>query len=182
MPRLLHGAGRHGRARRALAARRTAGADMSSTVPVSIALVAGGLAVVNPCGFPLLPSFLSFYLGADKQQLPRAGTRVLQRLLVGALVTVGFVGLFALVSLPVSFGVALVAQAVPWAGLVGALLAHGSSASETAGASPANGSPIIASTASAHRAASSGTPTSPSRKARAGRASRSACSRRAATS
>src|SRR6266581_7883764 len=95
-----------------------------NTVPVSIALVAGGLAVVNPCGFPLLPAFLSFYLGADEQQLPRAATRVLQGLLVGALVTAGFVGLFALVSLPVSFGVALVARAVPWAGLVtGALLA-----------------------------------------------------------
>jgi cytochrome c biogenesis protein CcdA len=79
---------------------------------------------VNPCGFPLLPAFLSFYLGADEQQLPRAATRVLQGLLVGALVTVGFVGLFALVSLPVSFGVALVARAVPWAGLAtGTLLA-----------------------------------------------------------
>jgi cytochrome c-type biogenesis protein len=72
----------------------------------------------------LLPAFLSFYLGADEQRLPRAGTRILQGLFVGALVTVGFVGLFALVSLPVSFGVALVASAVPWVGLLtGALLA-----------------------------------------------------------
>jgi cytochrome c-type biogenesis protein len=95
-----------------------------NTVPVSVALVAGGLAVVNPCGFPLLPAFLSFYLGADEEQLPRAPTRVLQGLLVGGLVALGFVGLFALVGLPVSFGVALVARAVPWAGLAtGALLA-----------------------------------------------------------
>lgn len=78
---------------------------------------------MNPCGFPLLPAFLSFYLGAEEQRLPHAATRILQGLLVGALVTVGFVGLFALVSLPVSFGVAFVARAVPWAGLVtGALL------------------------------------------------------------
>ena len=42
----------------------------------TLALVAGGLAVVNPCGFPLLPAFLSFYLGADEAQLPRASTRV----------------------------------------------------------------------------------------------------------
>ncbi|TMK24682.1 MAG: cytochrome c biogenesis protein CcdA, partial [Actinobacteria bacterium] len=27
-----------------------------SSVPISIALVAGGLAVINPCGFPLLPA------------------------------------------------------------------------------------------------------------------------------
>ncbi|MGH2898276.1 MAG: cytochrome c biogenesis CcdA family protein [Solirubrobacteraceae bacterium] len=95
-----------------------------NAVPVSVALAAGGLAVINPCGFPLLPAFLSFYLGADEETLPRAQTRILQGLLVGALVAAGFVGLFALASLPVSFGVALVAQAVPWAGLAtGGLLA-----------------------------------------------------------
>jgi cytochrome c biogenesis protein CcdA len=95
-----------------------------NTVPVSIALVAGGLAVVNPCGFPLLPAFLSFYLGADDEKLPRAPTRILQALLVGVLVATGFLGVFALVSLPISFGVGLVARAVPWAGLTtGALLA-----------------------------------------------------------
>jgi cytochrome c-type biogenesis protein len=95
-----------------------------NAVPVSVALVAGGLAVINPCGFPLLPAFLSFYLGADEERLPRAPTRILQGLLVGGLVAAGFLGLFALVGLPVSFGVALVARAVPWAGLAtGALLA-----------------------------------------------------------
>jgi cytochrome c-type biogenesis protein len=94
------------------------------TVPISIALVAGGLAVVNPCGFPLLPAFLSFYLGADEQRLPMASSRALQGLLVGALVTVGFLGFFALVGLPVSYGVAAIARAVPWAGLAtGAALA-----------------------------------------------------------
>src|SRR3954469_22463461 len=95
-----------------------------NAVPVTVASAAGGLAVINPCGFPLLPAFLSFYLGADERELPRAPTRILQGLLVGALVSIGFVGLFALVGLPVSFGVALVARAVPWAGLAtGALLA-----------------------------------------------------------
>jgi cytochrome c-type biogenesis protein len=95
-----------------------------NTVPVSVALVAGGLAVINPCGFPLLPAFLSFYLGADENTLPRAPTRIMQGLLVGALVSAGFLALFAFASLPVSFGVALVARAIPWAGLAtGALLA-----------------------------------------------------------
>jgi len=71
-----------------------------------------------------LPAFLSFYLGADDQQLPPAPTRVLQGLLVGALVTVGFLGFFALVGLPVTYGVGAVARAVPWAGLAtGAALA-----------------------------------------------------------
>lgn len=93
-------------------------------VPITVALVAGGLAVINPCAFPLLPAFLSFYVGADEAQLPRAATRIAQGLAVGALVTVGFLGLFALVGLPISFGAGAIAQAVPWAGLAtGALLA-----------------------------------------------------------
>ena len=86
--------------------------------------MAGGLAVVNPCGFPLLPAFLSFYLGADERRLPPAPTRVLQGLLVGVLVAIGFLGFFALVGLPVSYGVGAIARAVPWAGLAtGAALA-----------------------------------------------------------
>lgn len=49
---------------------------------------------------------------------------MLQGLVVGGLAAAGFISLFALVSLPVSFGVGLVARAVPWAGLAtGALLA-----------------------------------------------------------
>jgi cytochrome c-type biogenesis protein len=95
-----------------------------SFVPISIALVAGGLAVANPCGFPLLPAFLSFYLSADERRLPPAPTRVVQGLVVGSLVTVGFLGFFVLVGLPITYGVGAIARAVPWAGLAtGAALA-----------------------------------------------------------
>jgi cytochrome c-type biogenesis protein len=94
------------------------------TVPLSIAFAAGGLAVVNPCGFPLLPAYLSIYLGADEGQLPAAPTRVIQGLIVGALVALGFLGFFAVAGLPVSFGLSVVADAVPWLGLAtGVLLA-----------------------------------------------------------
>ena len=79
--------------------------------------MSGGLSVVNPCGFPLLPAFLSYYFGAEEEQLPPAPTRVAQGLVVGALVALGFLGFFALVGLPVSFGVGAIARAVPWAGL-----------------------------------------------------------------
>lgn len=92
-------------------------------MPLSIALVAGALSTVNPCGFPMLPAFLSFYAGADEGRLPRASTRLAQGLFVGLLVTAGFLGVFALVGLPVSYGVGVVADAVPWTGLaLGALL------------------------------------------------------------
>lgn len=88
-----------------------------SSVPFSIALTAGGLAVINPCAFPLVPAFLSFYLGAEEERLPAAPTRALQGLLVGALVAAGFLAVFAAVGLPLSLGLSAIADAVPWLGL-----------------------------------------------------------------
>jgi cytochrome c-type biogenesis protein len=97
---------------------------MSNSIPFSIALTAGGLAVVNPCAFPLLPAFLSFYLGTDEERLPAAPTRAVQGLIVGALVAAGFLVVFAAVGLPLSLGLSAIADAVPWLGLAtGAALA-----------------------------------------------------------
>jgi len=96
-------------------------------LPLGLALVAGGLATVNPCGFPLLPAFLSVYVGAREERLPPVGGRVLQGLLVGALVTAGFLGVFVAVGLPVAYGASRVADVLPWAGvgLGGLLVAAG---------------------------------------------------------
>ena len=97
---------------------------MTGGVPLSIAFIAGALATLNPCGFPLLPAYLSFYVGADESRLPRASSRVLQGLLARMLVTAGFLGVFAIVGLPIVYGAGFVADLVPWAGLaVGIALA-----------------------------------------------------------
>ena len=87
-------------------------------MPIAVALAAGALAALNPCGFPLLPAYLSLYVGADEASLPRASTRVGQGLVVGLLVTAGFVGMFAVVAVPISYAGARVTQAIPWAGFV----------------------------------------------------------------
>lgn len=86
-------------------------------MPLALALVAGALASVNPCGFPLLPAFLSFYVGAEEEDLPRAPARVGQGLVVGLLVTAGFLGVFALVGVPIAYGVTQLTSTIPWAGL-----------------------------------------------------------------
>jgi cytochrome c biogenesis protein CcdA len=44
----------------------------AQTVPLSVALVAGALVALNPCSVPLLPAFLSYYLGVEREGLPRA--------------------------------------------------------------------------------------------------------------
>src|SRR4051794_22678861 len=95
-----------------------------SEISLLIAFVAGGLVTLNPCSFPLLPAFLSFYAGADEAQLPPASTRLAQGLGVGVLVAAGFAGVFALIGLPISLGAAAIAHALPWLGLaIGAVLA-----------------------------------------------------------
>jgi len=92
-------------------------------MPLALALVAGALASLNPCGFPLLPAFLSFYVGADEQSLPRVHTRAAQGLVVGLLVAIGFLGVFLLVGVPVAYGATRLTSAIPWAGLaVGVLM------------------------------------------------------------
>lgn len=92
-------------------------------VSFSIALVGGGLATLNPCSFPLLPAFLSFYAGADEAALPAASTRVAQGLVAGLLVTAGCVGVFAIIGLPISLGATALSRALPWLGLtIGVLL------------------------------------------------------------
>lgn len=91
-------------------------------VPFTLALVAGALATLNPCGFPLLPAFLSFYVGAQEERLPRAAG-VLQGLVVGLVVTAGFLAVFVVVGLPVAYGAGAVSDALPWVGVaLGGLL------------------------------------------------------------
>lgn len=88
-----------------------------NAVPITVALAAGGLATLNPCGFSLLPALLSFQVGAREERLPRTGTRIGQGLLAGTMVAVGFLSVFAALALPVSYGARLVADAIPWVGV-----------------------------------------------------------------
>lgn len=89
------------------------------------ALAAGMASAVNPCGFALLPAYLGLYLGGGAaagsagffRQLPRA-------LLVGLVVTAGFVLLFGVAGALIGVGASFIARVLPWFGLaVGILLA-----------------------------------------------------------
>lgn len=88
-----------------------------SGVPVSVALLAGALATLNPCGFPVLSAFLSYTLGVGPVHPPRTPTRVAQGLAAGLLVAAGFLGVFTAIALPLGYGVAAISEAVPWVGL-----------------------------------------------------------------
>jgi cytochrome c-type biogenesis protein len=85
--------------------------------PIMLALAAGGLSTVNPCGFAMLPAYLSFYVGADEGQLPSAGSRTAQGLMTGLMVTAGFLLVFGIVGIPITYGATQIVRAIPWAGI-----------------------------------------------------------------
>jgi cytochrome c biogenesis protein CcdA len=63
--------------------------------PFALAFTGGMIATVNPCGFPMLPAYLSYFLGAERTtETPEAG--VLRALAVAATVSAGFMVVFGL--------------------------------------------------------------------------------------
>lgn len=58
-------------------------------------LLLGMLAAVNPCGFVLLPTYLTAYLAVGEDT--DTGSRVARSLVVGASVSAGFIGVFVVV-------------------------------------------------------------------------------------
>ncbi|MBI3648643.1 MAG: cytochrome c biogenesis protein CcdA [Actinobacteria bacterium] len=86
-------------------------------VPLALAFAAGLVATVNPCGFALLPSFISYYLGAGSPQDDRPG-HVSDGLVVGLVLTAGFLLVFASVGLVFSLGARAVLRFLPWVTVV----------------------------------------------------------------
>ena len=79
---------------------------------LTLALAAGMLAAVNPCGFALLPAYLSvLVLGDDSPSTRRAVGRALA--LTGWM-TIGFVAVFGVFGLVISPVASQVQQYLPW--------------------------------------------------------------------
>ncbi len=103
--------------------------DLAELLPFGFAFGAGMVAAINPCGFAMLPAYLSLYLGAQEGDFAKrpAVARMLRALLVGATVSLGFILLFGVAGLAISaVGSALLA-AMPALGVVigGALVLLG---------------------------------------------------------
>ena len=63
----------------------------------------GMMAAVNPCGFPLLPAYLEFFVGPAGGD-DRAGVRAVRAVTAAAFATVGFLVLFGLLGLVTQLG------------------------------------------------------------------------------
>jgi cytochrome c-type biogenesis protein len=85
--------------------------------PIAFAFGAGMLATVNPCGFPLLPAYLSYFLGIDRDTgSTRAG--VGRALAVGGSVATGFLAVFLAAGLALSHLNASIYEWAPWLTIV----------------------------------------------------------------
>ena len=84
----------------------------------------GMVATVNPCGFAMLPAYVSSFLTVSDEQV---GSRLRRALRVSALVTAGFVVVFGAAGVLISAGVRAIVEWVPWLAVVvgGALVIVG---------------------------------------------------------
>lgn len=71
--------------------------------PFALAFTAGMIATVNPCGFAMLPAYLGYFLGIESATDEDATASVLRALVVGVVVSAGFLLLFALAGAIVSW-------------------------------------------------------------------------------
>ena len=94
--------------------------------PYALALTAGILAAVNPCGFALLPAYLSLLVVGERERASetRRLTAVIRALALTGAMALGFVtvfGAFALLTAPIAD---LAARNLPWVSiLIGLTLA-----------------------------------------------------------
>lgn len=84
--------------------------------PLALGFAAGMLAAFNPCGFALLPAYLSFFLGDDGDPDAGAARRppLVTALAVGGAVTLGFVVVFGVAGLLTSAFSVAVQRVAPW--------------------------------------------------------------------
>jgi cytochrome c biogenesis protein CcdA len=80
--------------------------------PVALAFAAGLVATVNPCGFVMLPAYLSWFIGTDEHE--EVTDRVGRALAVSGVVSLSFLAVFTAVGLLFSAGALVIVDAIPW--------------------------------------------------------------------
>lgn len=80
---------------------------------LSYAFALGLVAAVNPCGFPMLPAYVSVFVGTENDRVPLA-SRLVRAVRSAAAVSLGFVILFAVLGAIFDSGLKLFMNWVPW--------------------------------------------------------------------
>lgn len=87
-------------------------------VPFAYAFTAGMVATVNPCGFPMLPAYISYFIGLDDDRADPGLSRVPRALGAAAAVSAGFLAVFVGLGLPIRAGMTSIYRVMPWLTIV----------------------------------------------------------------
>jgi cytochrome c biogenesis protein CcdA len=101
-------------------------ASVAGWLPVGYAFAAGMVASVNPCGFLMLPTYVSYHLGTREQgyYAQPAANRALKALALGTIATAGFLVILAVVGIVIAAGGQWLIGVFPYAGIaIGAAMA-----------------------------------------------------------
>ena len=93
--------------------------------PLALALSAGVVTAFNPCGFAMLPAYVSYFVGSTGEERAPLPNRLLRAAVVGALVTLGFITVFGLIGLAASGFRSGVNRVVPYISMVVGLVLAG---------------------------------------------------------
>lgn len=85
--------------------------------PLALAFTAGLVATVNPCGFAMLPAYLSYFMGLEDDATVSRPAAVGRALTIGAAVSAGLLLVFVVVGVVITLGFRSVIGVIPWAAL-----------------------------------------------------------------
>jgi cytochrome c-type biogenesis protein len=85
--------------------------------PLGLAFAAGLVATINPCGFAMLPAYLSFFLGLEDAEDANRKTGIAETLRVGGIVSLGFMVVFGVTGLAINAGARAIIDWIPYLAL-----------------------------------------------------------------
>lgn len=88
------------------------------TAALALAFSAGMVATVNPCGFAMLPAYLSYFMGLQDGETSRSAA-MRSALIVGAFMSAGFLVVFGIAGIVITaVSRSIAADWIPWLALV----------------------------------------------------------------
>ena len=96
------------------------GSELSLVTLLSLSLSAGLVAAFNPCGFAMLPAYLSYFLGLESEEETNPAKNILRGLVVGLTLSLGFLLFFGVIGLLASTVVSrsAIESRIAWATIV----------------------------------------------------------------
>lgn len=85
---------------------------------LAYAFAVGMVATFNPCGFAMLPAYLSYFLGLEGEQDEAPDASILRAIAVGASMTAGFLVVFGLLGLVLEPALTTINRRLPWVTIV----------------------------------------------------------------